>query len=489
MSGFLHVTTLIPVGIEAQLDTLGSWHKAHGQPIHAFNHSREFAAVKDHVPDWIVPHECRFPQGFGRDYLPFTALLDGVRGMDPDPETRVLLVNSDIGLKDPGALPALDDAAQDLVFASRIDIEADGTPSARYGQGYDVFSIRAGAMDMLDLPGFSLGIPWWDYVLPLTAVLAGRKVKRLETEAFTHVLHPQRWSLVAFDHLGWEVMRALPADAWDAIGRNGANGSASDGAWEPRTLRPGHDLVLDFARAVNGFLNDPVLAGGAAPEDLRAACLARLRDIPVPPEPLLLVEPVQAGPVAGGVAEEGSGTSDGGGWMQAHDGSVAFAGLMDQIAGLGTGEPVAVTGGHADLGPDLWLSTDPAGTAELAVEPRDEGFALSLVRGNSGGWACLGMRIAPEVVARGRYVGVLLRLRSDALVSIRPTLRYFPEGQPLVDVAAEPVVLPAGTHTALAHIPVDADLARRSGRAELNLYVHTDTMRADVLALEPLLLS
>lgn len=165
----------------------------------------------------------------------------------------------------------------------------------------------------------------------------------------------------------------------------------------------------------------------------------------------------------------------------------AFARLHAQIAALQDAGG-AVTAGHRDLGPDLWLSTDPAGRAMLACQPGAAGPVLRLEAGDSGAWAALGMRLPVEVLARGRYLGLMIEATSPGALSFTPTLRYFTEGG-LTDIGTpEPVVLAGGPRRHLAWLPIDRDLLAAARACELNLFFHNDAMELGIARLEPLLL-
>lgn len=458
MTIFHHFTTIIPFGIDEQLEKLETWYKAHGQPIHALNHSREYAVVRDALPDWVLPMERRFAQRYGRDYLPFTQLLGAIRDKVTAPEDRVLLVNSDVSIADAGMIGQLDDPQTDLIFASRQDIIEDGQPSAIYRQGYDVFSLKRSAARVLDMPEFFLGIPWWDYILPLSTITAGYNVRRLDTDVFHHVVHPQRWSLVSFDHIGWECMRRLLAPELTAGG-------------------PSHDKVLKFAQVTNDFLNGPLLERqGETPPDEIWQSFTGLVDA----EPIIHSAPAARRPVADRRQNrKGLDLMD----------NAAFADLLEQISSLKDGKAAHVKAGHVDLGPDLWLSADPEGQTEISVVPSDGGFTLGLNEGRSGGWACLGMRLSPAVLLTGRYLGLLITIRSSMPVEVTPSLRCYFADAPFVDTPSPtPLALPAGTHTQVVHIPLDGEALAAAEGGELNLFFHSDTIYAEILALEPLLL-
>lgn len=472
MTTFHHFTTIVPLHIPEQLKTLETWHHAHGCPIYTLNHSREFEVIRGQVPDWIVPIERRFPQCYGRDYLPFTELLATIRDLVNAPEDRVLLVNSDISIEDPTVLKLIDDPEVDLFFASRLDVAANGTPKGRYKYGYDVFSLKRSAAQILDMPEFYMGIPWWDYVLPLSAVTEGYRVRRLDLDAFHHVLHPQRWSSVSFDYIGWRCMqRLLPKDI-------------TAGA-------PSHERVQKFSEVTNQFLNSKLTAEEPlSPEESRAILLKRISSTPGirGRQPAKTSEAHQS-PTEGmsetaiqQVSEKAKPEFD-------PALNAAFQDLLDQIADLKTAQPQMAHAGHLDLCPDLWLSCDPGGQAEMGLAGQGDAIEMKLTAGHSGVWACLGIRLNPKLMYGWKYLGLLIETQSNADVKFTPTLRYYPAEAPLVDVpTAEPVMFTAGLHTHMAHIPLDPDLLKSSGSGELNLFFHSDNMQIKVLRLEPLLI-
>ncbi len=241
-----HYTTLIPFGLDDQLQKLEGWYKAHGGHIHTVNHAREFAVLAPQLPDWVRPIEVRFPQKFGRDYVPLTVLMAAIRASMLEGTARILIANSDIEISRADMITSLIDPKADLVFASRNDVDDDGKSTGRYTQGYDVFSLLPGALGLLDLRGIYLGMPWWDYVLPLSSVMSGRRVRRLDTDAFRHRIHPQRWSLVGFNFIGWEFMKQL------------FPGSVPGQA-------PSNSLVMEFAKVSNQFLNNDMFLARTPP--------------------------------------------------------------------------------------------------------------------------------------------------------------------------------------------------------------------------------
>jgi len=165
-----------------------------------------------------------------------------------------------------------------------------------------------------------------------------------------------------------------------------------------------------------------------------------------------------------------------------------FATLRAQLAGLAQAEQTQVTAGHLDLGPDIWLSADPAGRAEMICQPSEGGVVLHLREGDSGDWACLGMRFPPAALAGARFLGLLVALRGGDVVSFMPTLRYLHEAGVRDVPAAAPVTLVGGAREHIAHIPIDhADMENATG-CELNLFFLRDRFVAEFEKIEPLLI-
>lgn len=169
-----------------------------------------------------------------------------------------------------------------------------------------------------------------------------------------------------------------------------------------------------------------------------------------------------------------------------------FTGLRGQLAGLATveGSEKRVRAGNLPLGPDIWLSTDPKGSAEMICRPADQGFELLLSGGDTGKWACLGMRFDPGALVGLRYLGLLTALRGDGMAAFHPRLRYIGDADSQ-DVATEmPVILNGGGQgpgrAHFAYIPIDAARLEGVKGCELNLFFMRDNMAVIFDRIEPL---
>lgn len=171
----------------------------------------------------------------------------------------------------------------------------------------------------------------------------------------------------------------------------------------------------------------------------------------------------------------------------------SFTRLRTQLAGLADGPEKRVQAGHLDLGPDIWLSSDPDGQAELICRPSGDGFEIALSGGDSGKWAGLGMRFGPSALNGMRYLGLLTALRGGGMVAFRPTLRYFLKEGGVRDVSSEmPVVLSGAEggdavgQAHFAHIPVEAETLQAATGCELNLFFLRDSFAVTFDSIEPL---
>ena len=261
--GFDHFTSIAPVGIAAQVDKLATWHAAHGRPVFTVNHAREFDTFAADLPPWMIPVEVDFTRAYGRDYLPLRALRDGIaRAAGPTAE-RIVFTNSDIKVRGIDDVAALVTAPADLTFASRSDVRPDGTDAGLYTDGFDVFAFSRDSLGVLERDDLRLGMPWWDYMVPVLAILAGHTVRRLDDAVFPHVTHSQRWSEVAYQDIGVRCLMDMAPDLIDADAITGAK-------------------IMTFARFTNDILNSDALGdrrADARPTDLRADIRRGIRNI------------------------------------------------------------------------------------------------------------------------------------------------------------------------------------------------------------------
>lgn len=111
------------------------------------------------------------------------------------------IINADIVLDPTPDLAArLTQIAQtDFVLGPRVDVTDTAGLTAplpediSYSVGYDYFLFPADFADALGPAPFCIGMPFWDYWLPMTALLHGYGLKTIKVPIARHLFHETRW--------------------------------------------------------------------------------------------------------------------------------------------------------------------------------------------------------------------------------------------------------------------------------------------------------
>ena len=202
------VTSLAPGrDLGLQRAAVKSWQDA-GFTVLSVNAAPEIPALtRDHPGVTLVTAAATAEKVAGKPVPYIHDLLKALRaacqasGTAPA-DCTVGVINDDIYLRSaPEDLAALHDAARgSLILGARVDVAtaadlAAFVPSGdeRYSIGYDYFLMSGDLLaDFTDGP-FCLGMPFWDYWLPLVALLRGRPLKALLSPVALHIDHQTRW--------------------------------------------------------------------------------------------------------------------------------------------------------------------------------------------------------------------------------------------------------------------------------------------------------
>ncbi len=207
--------------IERQRAALASW-RANGFQVVSFNARGEVDVLRAEFPDLTFVEPRRTAQNLTGKPLVFVAdILDWFR----DGPARIGgLVNSDIVLAPKGDLAALmrREALGSLVVSTRVEtMGGDGLAGKRNPWCFDLFFFDRPLIDLFADGGFCLGMPYWDYWMPMTVALHGLPLKAIRNDLAYHESHPEAWSeqRYPFSHRFVEFLLA-------EIGRAGPEGAA-----------------------------------------------------------------------------------------------------------------------------------------------------------------------------------------------------------------------------------------------------------------------
>lgn len=188
-------TSIAPKGIDKQQRAIQSW-RVLGFRIASLNTAAEIAELAPQFPGVEFIQVSRDGRSLaGKPYVFLDDVLDYLR--QDSGSDIVGIVNSDIILRADSALTEylVREAEGALVYGSRVDIKAaDDTTGALYHRGLDFFFMDREVIERLPRTQFMLGVPWWDYWVPIGFQLNGVRIKRLDSRIAFHVWHPTNYS-------------------------------------------------------------------------------------------------------------------------------------------------------------------------------------------------------------------------------------------------------------------------------------------------------
>jgi len=198
----------MPVRIEAQQGAINSWL------------SLGFDVVSVNVPGEVEYLRAEFPAvrfativrpESGQNERPNVAINDILPLLAAASGRICGIVNSDISFRVGNDFLAFieENAAEGMVFGSRIDVDSDNHESGReYCLGFDYFFFDKNLIPLFPATIFSLGMPYWDYWLPMTLLLKGVRVKRLISPIAFHISHHSDWDK-HLEQFGSKFLEAL----------------------------------------------------------------------------------------------------------------------------------------------------------------------------------------------------------------------------------------------------------------------------------------
>ncbi|PSB44138.1 hypothetical protein C7B67_22965 [filamentous cyanobacterium Phorm 6] len=182
-------TSIAPGNIDNQRAAVESWRALGFSPV-SLNSPEEISQLQpiyENVTFHAVNRDARVEAGRPLVYL------DDIFAYLGDRPTKICgIVNSDIRLKAGNDFLALicKEAENSIVFGSRVDVEtSENTEGQFYAQGFDFFFFDKQLLEHFPTSQFSLGLPWWDLWIPLTAHQKNLNLKYLASPVAYHIKH------------------------------------------------------------------------------------------------------------------------------------------------------------------------------------------------------------------------------------------------------------------------------------------------------------
>lgn len=193
-------TSLMPKRIPVQQAAIRSW-RALGFEVVSVNGTGELDALRALFPDVRFVAARRTAETIcGRPLVPLEEIL---HALDLSGASVCGIVNSDIVLQaNRDAVIDLQTETRDtLLFGNRVNVADLDVPNGfLYRDGYDYFLF---GRDMLGTFGGSemvVGAPWWDYWMPMAAIIAGVKIHIPKGITALHQIHDIGYSKALHRH-------------------------------------------------------------------------------------------------------------------------------------------------------------------------------------------------------------------------------------------------------------------------------------------------
>jgi hypothetical protein len=276
----LLATSLSPVDERnVQAMAVRSWRDT-GITVVAVNTAKEIEQFKPAYPDIHFVASERTAEQHAHKPVPYIYDLLQVAKTLSAPGDTVGIINADIFLRSaPGLKQFLMQSADGcVVLGPRVDVTSADAFTAKdpisdptFSVGYDYFIMSRDVVDDFTDSPFAMGMPFWDYWLPLTAYLAGRTLKSLNSPIALHVNHETRWDETIYLFFHALIAYVLEQSKNNAGPRNSGSGTPAN-----RQLA----FLLNFVSHHYGFVLDNGTAGqdGAPPDEAAIAALADFYD-------------------------------------------------------------------------------------------------------------------------------------------------------------------------------------------------------------------
>src|SRR6185437_14415608 len=143
---------------------------------------------------------------------PLVYLTDFTRAACAAAEGPLVIANSDILLDIPPETSERIAAIQpgECLVARRVDIRSmDVYKGKEYRSGYDFFAYHTHDLRRVADSPFVLGLPWWDYFLPIAMFLQGVRPIGPGSGIAYHLHHTERWDWQNFSRLGYQYISLM----------------------------------------------------------------------------------------------------------------------------------------------------------------------------------------------------------------------------------------------------------------------------------------
>jgi hypothetical protein len=179
-------TTINPYGnFDAQREAILSWCKEYD--VYSVNSEEEIKIAEELYPEVVFVQTKNTYQVGSKTLIKLDAILDAIKSTDAK---RCAIVNSDIILGRKVKIDRKFDSS--LVIATRWELGKK--PSYPFTDGYDLFIFDRKILELFYNKNYVIGMPWWDFWIPIVANRAGIPIYHIKNEIIQHRTHKTNYA-------------------------------------------------------------------------------------------------------------------------------------------------------------------------------------------------------------------------------------------------------------------------------------------------------
>ena len=202
-------TSIAPQNIDQQVEAIKSWLNLDLDVV-SINCAEEIQTLQQSFPDVrFIQAKRDAKEVYGKPLIYFDEFLDYFSKAECE---FCGIVNSDVCLRgDEDIISFIKSQLNNsLVYGSRVDVHSPEDLAGKvYRNGFDFFFFDKSMVSCFPKSDFCIGVPWWDYWVPLMAALQGFTIKKLISPFAYHIKHIFKWSILQWGDLAKDIFGHL----------------------------------------------------------------------------------------------------------------------------------------------------------------------------------------------------------------------------------------------------------------------------------------
>jgi len=215
-------TSIPPFNLDTHKTCVASWIEF-GFDVISINKSDEISILENEFPNVkFIESKKNSSKHFGKPLIYIDELVSALARVESD---IVGICNSDIYINSPRHLQIkiremLDDS---LIALQRTDVDSDGNKKI-FKDGFDLFVFKKDLLSIIPEtekingePGFCLGMPWWDYFIPIIFLHNKKSLLRfvvdrgkfLDHNIIFHQEHKSGWNPISYNYFNRKFLEEM----------------------------------------------------------------------------------------------------------------------------------------------------------------------------------------------------------------------------------------------------------------------------------------